>query len=113
MFKAHFLAILVGADPSFPKYMWDKLLDQGELYLNIFHQSTLNPSILEWEYLNCPFEFASTPLGPMGCPVIIHNMSTKRKSWDQHGRDGYYIGPALKHYQCFALIKKSRQKLFL
>ena len=25
-FKAHFLAILAGVDPDFPKYMWDNLL---------------------------------------------------------------------------------------
>ena len=27
-FKAHFLAILTGVDPDFPKYMWDNLLVQ-------------------------------------------------------------------------------------
>ena len=27
-FKAHFLAILAGVDPNFPKYMWDNLLVQ-------------------------------------------------------------------------------------
>ena len=27
-FKAHFLAILAGVDPDFPKYMWDNLLTQ-------------------------------------------------------------------------------------
>ena len=39
-------------------------------------------------------------------PVIIHNKVTKKKSWYQCVRDGYYIGPAPKHYLCFNLIDK-------
>ena len=27
-FKAHFISILAGVDPDFPKYMWDNLLIQ-------------------------------------------------------------------------------------
>ena len=34
-FKAHFLAILAGVSPKFPSYMWDKLLEQAELTLNL------------------------------------------------------------------------------
>ena len=40
-------------------------------------------------------------MGPMGCPVIIHNKSTTRRSWDFRGRKGFNIGPALNHYRCF------------
>ena len=29
---------------------------------------------------------------------------TTRNSWDQCGRNGYYIGPALKHYWCLEVI---------
>ena len=47
-FKAHFLAILAGVDPNFPKYMWDKLLVQTELIINLQRQATLNPRISAW-----------------------------------------------------------------
>ena len=47
-FKDHFLAILAGVDKSFPPYLWDLLLPQAELTLNLLHQSYLNPWISAW-----------------------------------------------------------------
>ena len=44
-FKAHFLSVLAGVDPAFPKFMWDNLLAQTELTLNLILQATPNPSI--------------------------------------------------------------------
>ena len=48
-FKAHFLEILAGVDPNFPKFMWDNLLVQTELTIDILRQATLNPSMSAWE----------------------------------------------------------------
>jgi len=44
-FKDHFLAILSGVDAAFTPYLWDLLLPQAELTLNLLCQSTLNPLI--------------------------------------------------------------------
>ena len=49
-FKDHFLAILAGVDASFPLYLWDLLLPQAELTLNLLRQSVLNRRISAWEY---------------------------------------------------------------
>ena len=49
-FKAHFLSVLAGVDPTFPKFMWDNLLVQTELTINLLRQATLNPRILAWGY---------------------------------------------------------------
>ena len=54
-----------------------------------------------WENYNGPFNFDATPIGPMYCPVIIHNKSSTRRSWDFRSREGFNIGPALNHYRCF------------
>jgi hypothetical protein len=71
-FKNHFLAILAGVDAAFPPYLWDLLLPQAKLTLNLLHQSTLNPRISAWEFFQGPFDFNKTPLGPVGCQVLIH-----------------------------------------
>eukprot|EP00804_Cyclotella_cryptica_P000822 CCRYP_001069-RA/>CCRYP_001069-RA protein AED:0.19 eAED:0.19 QI:0/0/0/1/1/1/2/0/711 len=110
-FKAHFLSILAGIDPSFPNYLWDKLLPQTELTLNLLRQSTLAPSISAWEAYHGPLNYDTTPLGPMGCPVIIHNKVTTRKSWDFRRREGFSIGPALLHYRCFQVVDASTKTL--
>ena len=104
-FKAHFLSILAGLPSTFPNYLWDTLLPQTELTLNLLRQSHSAPAISAWEaYNNSPFNFDATPIGPAGCPVIIHNNPNKRLSWAFRGRDGFYIGPALEHYRCFQAV---------
>ena len=35
---------------------------------------------------------------------MIHTTSNKRKSWDQRGREGFSVGPALQHYRCIQVI---------
>ena len=85
-FKAHFTSVLDGVYPTFPKFMWDKLLVQTELTINLLRQATLNPSMSAWEYFNGAFEFTATPLGPIGFNLIIHTTKNKRKLWDHRGR---------------------------
>jgi len=104
-FKNHFLAILAGVVKSFPPYLWDLLLPQAELMLNLLCQSTINPKISAWEFFNGPFNFNKTPLGPVGCCVLIHAKPATRQSWDFRAKEGFYIGPALDSYRCFKLVK--------
>ncbi len=81
-FKSHFLSILAGVDTAFPPYLWVLLLPQAELTLNLLCQSTLNSQISAWEYFQGPFDFNKTPLGPVGCRVLIHAKPITRRSWD-------------------------------
>ena len=79
-FKDHFLSILAGIPSSFPNYLWDKILPQTKLSLNLPGQSTIAPFLSIWEAFNSPFNFNSTPLGPIGCRVLIHNKPSTRAS---------------------------------
>ena len=112
-FKAHFLTVLAGVDPNFPKFMWDNLLIQTELTINLLRQATLNPSMSTWEYFNGDFDYTATPLGTIGCKIIIHATSNKRKSWDQRGREGFNVGPALQHYRCIQAIDSKTKALII
>jgi hypothetical protein len=44
-FKACFLSILAGISKSFPNYLWDKLLPQTELTINLLCQSHIAPAM--------------------------------------------------------------------
>ncbi len=90
-FKDHFLAILAGVDAAFPPYLWDLLLLQTELTLNLLCQSTINPWISAWEFFQGQFDFNKTPLGPVGCRVLIHAKSATRQSWDFCAKNGFNI----------------------
>ena len=71
-FKAHFSSVLAGVDTTFPKFMWDNLLVQTELTLNLLRQATINPSMSAWEYFNGDLDYTSTPLVSIGCNIITH-----------------------------------------
>ena len=77
-FKAHFLVILSGVDPDFPKYMWDNLLVQKDLKINFLIQTTLNRRMSAWEYYNVAFDYTATPLGPIVCKIMINTTSNKK-----------------------------------
>ena len=81
-FKNYFLFILAGVDTVFLPYLWDLLLPQAKLTVNLLHQATINPKISAWEYFNGPFDFNKTPLAPVGCRVLIHAKPAMRQSWD-------------------------------
>jgi hypothetical protein len=99
-FKDHFLAILAGIDSAFPPFLWDLLLPQAKLTLNLLFQAMPNTRISAWEFFQGPFDFNKTPLGPVGCRVLIHAKPTTRQSWDFCAKLGFYIGPG-----CFKLVK--------
>jgi hypothetical protein len=44
-FKAHFLGILAGTAEDFPLQLWDKLLPQAEITVNLLRQSNATPTI--------------------------------------------------------------------
>ena len=86
---------------TIPIFLWDQLLEQAELTLDLLRQDTADTSKSSWEYLHCrPFNYDDTPLVPLGTPVIIYNKPSQQKSWDYRGRNGFSAGVALDNYFC-------------
>ena len=100
-FKNHFMAGLASTDPNFPLSNWCRLLHQAELTLNLLRPSRLNPKLSAYSQLEGAFDFNGTPLAPPGTRVIVHEKPTQRRTWALHGINGWYIGPAMDHYQCY------------
>ena len=99
-FKNHFLAGLAATDPHFPMSEWDRLIPQAVVTLNLLRNARLNPRLSSYAFLFGNFDFNKTPLAPPGTKILIHEKPDQRKSWDTHGLEGWYIGPALEHYRC-------------
>jgi hypothetical protein len=100
-FKNHFIAGLCSVDPTFPLKLWDKLLPQAKITLNLLQKSRSNPRITAYDQLNGHFDFNRTPLAPPGTQIIAHEKPDQRAYWDPHGVDGYYLSPNLDHYRCY------------
>ena len=92
---------------DFPQYLWDLLLPQAELTLNLLRQANVNPKISAWEYFQgAAFQYDATPLGPFGCPVMIHKKTSTQHSWDFQGKEGWSVGVVLEHYRCDRVVAK-------
>lgn len=99
-FKNHFIAGLCSVDKNFPIHLWDRLLVQAELSLNLLRGSRMNSKLSAWEQLHGAFDFKRTPIAPPGIRVLVHNKPGVRGTWSPHALDGWYLGPALDSYRC-------------
>jgi hypothetical protein len=79
-FKAHFLSVLAGTAESFPSSLWDRLLPQTEITLNLLRQSNSTPTVSAYAHLCGPFDYNKMPLAPMGCEVQIHEKTDKNEA---------------------------------
>jgi hypothetical protein len=68
-FKNHFKVVLAGVDDNFPMRLWDRLLPQTVLTLNLLHQSNVAPTVSAYQYVHGAFDYNRMPLGSMGCAV--------------------------------------------
>eukprot|EP00957_Ditylum_brightwellii_P044649 3384943-Ditylum_brightwellii.AAC.1 len=87
-FKDHFIAGLCNVHPQFPSQLWDHLLPQACMTLNMLRPSRINPQISAETQMNGMHNFNSMPLAPPGTKVIVHEKSTVHCTWSPHGVDG-------------------------
>jgi hypothetical protein len=71
-FKNHFKAVIAGVDDNFPMHLWDRLLSQTVLMLNLLRQSNVAPTVSAYQYVHGAFDYNKMPLAPMGCAVQLH-----------------------------------------
>ena len=99
-FKEYFVAGLASVDPEFPLHLWDRLLPQAEITLNLLRTSRLHPQLSAAAHFHGIIDYNKTPFAPPGCKIIAHEKPSQRRTWATHGVPGYSLGPAMKHYQC-------------
>jgi hypothetical protein len=99
-FKEHFVAGLSSLYPAFPLYLWDRLLPQAEITLNLLRTSRLHPQLSAAAHFHGLVDYNKTAFAPPGCKIIAHEKSGKRRTRAPHGQHGYSLGPAMHHYRC-------------
>jgi len=84
-----------------PLHLWDKLIPQAVLILNLMRGSRMNPNLSAWAQVYGNYDFNQTPIAPLGVKVLIHKKPSNRTTWAPHAVKGWYIGPALNAYRCY------------
>jgi hypothetical protein len=108
-FKNHFVASFASVNAKFPLSLWDEVLPQVELTIDLLRPFFgPDPSISAYEGIHGnTYDFVQHPIAPVGTLVYIHNRN--RESWAPHGEPGFYLGPSPLHYKTFRVYAlKSR-----
>ena len=79
-FKNHFIVGLCSIDKDFHIQLWDRLLQQATISLNLLSQSRTLPRISAYTHIFREFYFNRTPLTPPGIRLVIHNRPNGRAS---------------------------------
>ena len=97
-FKTHFLSVLAGVADGFPPSLWDRLLSQTKITLNLLRQSNATPTVSAYAHLNGSFDYNKMPLAPMGCAFQVHKKSNTCGTWAYHSVNGWYLSTSPNHY---------------
>jgi hypothetical protein len=87
-------------DPALPIHLWDRMLLQAEITLNIIRDSRLHPQLSAAAHYHGLIDYNKTAFGPPGCKIIAHEKPSQRRTWEAHGHPGWSLGPAMQHCRC-------------
>jgi hypothetical protein len=99
-FKEHFVVGLSSVDPTFTLHLWDRLLPQAEITLNLLQTPRLHPQLSAAAHFHGLVNYNKTAFALPGCKIIAHEKPGKRRTLAPHGQHGYSLGPAMHHYRC-------------
>ena len=102
--KHHIIATRAGFHRDCPHVYLDKCLVQIEITLNTIHPYEYDPRVSAYQGIyGEAFDFMRHPIAPAGSKVLTWNSPDTRGTWDDHGSEGIYLGPALQHFRAFRI----------
>ena len=101
MFNNNFISALCTMDHHSPLYLWDCLLHQFNLTLNMLWQPQINPGLSEYKQVDSAQIFERTPLALLGYKVQINEIPHQRCTYDPNSVNGWYLGPEVNHYRSY------------
>jgi hypothetical protein len=101
--KNTLIAMCTTADPAFPaENLFEDAIPQAEIVINLLRPWHPDRTINAWTGLhNRPYDHMARPLSIYGMKVVVHDKPGLRGTWATHGTDGFYVGPAMRHYRNF------------
>ena len=90
------------ADHNMPaQIMFEEIVPQAEIVNTQLRPWSLNPRLNAWTgFRGAEYNHLAHPMSVFGMKVVIHEKPHIRgTSWSPHGKDGFYLAPALSHYR--------------
>jgi hypothetical protein len=71
--------------------------------LNLLCASWINPRLSAYAQLNGTFDYNIKAMALPGMQILLHEKPSVWGSCALHGEEGWYVGPAKKHYRCYTI----------
>ena len=85
------LHVLPSVSSISPANLWDHLIPQTKIALNLLWQSTATPTASAYARLLGPFAYNKMPLTPIGCKVQVPQEKWQCGTWTYHCVNGWYL----------------------
>ena len=95
------IGVFSGFPTEAPLFLWDGMLPQTDMQVNLLRCSNANPTVCSNTVLNGVHDYNRHPLAPLGIDMHMLEHPDKRKSWGVKGKKGTYIGTFLEHYRYY------------
>ena len=89
--KSHVISVLCGCDPNLPMHLWDRLIPQMEIQLNLQRQSRTVPKVLAYAHHYGPYDFNTHPLAPLCTAVEYHVKPATMATFGMRFISGWYM----------------------
>ena len=99
--KAHAIGVYSGMSEKCPLAIWDLLLPQIDMQVNLLRQANVAPKVSAWAYMHGQHDFNRHPLAPLGIATHAYIPPGKRKTWAVKSAKGFYVGTSLEHYRYY------------
>ena len=74
----------------------EEVVGQAEIVLNQLRPWTKKPKLNAWTgFRGKEYDHLAHPMAIFAMKVVIHENPDACSSWAPHGKDGFYLGPAL------------------
>jgi hypothetical protein len=84
-------------------HLCNRFLPQAVITLNMLGISRKNPKLSASTHIDGQYDYNRAPMAPPGTRITAHETPNRRRIWEPHGQDGWYIGPALEHYRWYTV----------
>ena len=108
----HIVAGLCSVDLKFSLNLWDNLLQQALLFLNILRASKINLHLSVYTHVYGIFGY-NRSLAPPCIKVLFHIRHKDRPSWKPLTIQGANVGPAMDHYRCHHIYSWSTNLIII
>ena len=83
---------------------WFKLVEQGNITLNLLRPSRLNPKLSAYAQVFGALYDQKTPLNLPGMKLLAHVLPIDHRLFDPHAIKGFSVGVAIENYRCFKIF---------